>query len=252
MKAAHMPETCGTGDGPWRDPRTREQLYHFLAAAYLRPLTQEAVRRLMDASVLDELAALFGEEAVVALRNFAAGCRRDMDQELLQQEFMDLFAVPSGRQVTPFEDVYRGASVERRLGPLLGEHAVAVKRLYRAAGGEVEEGCKELPTHIGVELSFMSFLCAREAAACAVEEAASAAEPAARSHAQCAFYRTLQVRFLREHLNAWFPRLRCAIQESASSDLYRGLAALTQVVLEHDADAMLFAPSHGFAAAALH
>jgi putative dimethyl sulfoxide reductase chaperone len=240
MNAVHVPEACGPGDGSWADPRTREQLYCFLGAAYLRPLTQDALHRLMDASVLDGLATLFGEQAISALRGFAVG--RDIDCEHLQQEFMDLFAVPSGRQVTPFEDVYRGASAERRLGPLLGEHAVAVKRLYRAAGGEVGEGCTELPTHVGVELSFMSFLCAREAAVRGMSDGASAATPPAGSHASCAFYRTLQVRFLREHLNAWFPRLRCAIRERASSDLYRGLADLTQAVLEHDADEMLFAP----------
>ncbi|HET7796886.1 MAG TPA: molecular chaperone TorD family protein [Nevskia sp.] len=238
MNAVHVPETCGPRDGSWADPRTREQLYHFLGAAYLRPLTQDALHRLLDASVLDELAAVFGEQAIAALRGFATG--RNIDCEHLRQEFMDLFAVPSGLQVTPFEDVYRGASAGQRLGPLLGEHAVAVKRLYRPAGGEVGESCTELPTHVGVELSFMSFLCAREAAVCGMSDGASAAEPPAGSDAS--FYRTLQIRFLREHLNAWFPRLRRAIRERASSDLYRGLADLTQVVLERDADVILFAP----------
>jgi len=230
------------GDSAWLDPQAREQLYHFLAAAYLRPLTPEALRHLTDPDVLQELATLFGEEAIMTLSGFSRA-REETGGERLQQEFMDLFAVPAGRYVTPFEDVYRGASAERQLGPLLGEHAVAVKRLYRAAGGDVDESCKELPTHIGVELAFMSFLCGREAAARCAEGDASAVETGAGAPAPCAFYRTLQLRFLREHLNAWFPQLSEAIQERAASDLYRGLAELTEAVLQRDAAWLMSQPA---------
>ena len=235
----------GTANTSWRDPQTREQLYHFLAAAYLRPLTLEALRHLTDPGVLQELAALFGEEATVALKEFSTRGHGETRENTLQQEFMDLFAVPAGRYVTPFEDVYRGASAERPRGPLLGEHAVAVKRLYRAAGGDVGESCKELPTHVGVELAFMSFLCAREAAAQCGDGEPSVDERHAHAPAPCAYYRALQLRFLREHLNAWFPRLSNAIQEKASSGLYRGLAELTEVVLERDAAWLMAAPAPG-------
>ena len=242
-----------TADTSWRDPQTREQLYHFLAAAYLRPLTPEALRHLTDPGVLQELEALFGEEATVALREFSTGGRGETREEGLQQEFMDLFAVPTGRYVTPFEDVYRGASAEQQLGPLLGEHAVAVKRLYRAAAGEVDETCRELPTHVGVELAFMSFLCAREAAAQCGDGDASGSEGDAGISAPCSFYRSLQLRFLREHLNTWFPHLSNAIQKKASSGLYRGLAELTEVVLERDAAWLMSAPAPGVAVpAAVH
>ncbi len=221
----------GTRNSACLDPQARGQLYHFLAAAYLRPLTPEALRHVTDPGVLQELAALFGEEATLALRSFSASACGDD----LQQEFMDLFAVPTGRYVTPFEDVYRGASAERQLGPLLGECAVAVKGLYRAARAEVDENCKELPTHVGVELAFMSFLCEREAAARCGEGNARADEGGTSAPLRSVFYREFQLRFLSEHLNAWFPQLSRTIQENASSGLYRGLAALTQVVLERDA-----------------
>jgi len=240
------------GNGSWLDPQAREQLYHFLAAAYLRPLTPEALRHITDPGVLQELAALFGDEAIAALRGYAR-TREETGGDDLQQEFMDLFAVPAGRYVTPFEDVYRGASVAQQLGPLLGEHAVAVKRLYRAAGGDVDEGCKELPTHIGVELAFMSFLCARETAARCADGDAPAVAGDAHAAAPCAFYRTLQLRFLREHLNAWFPQLSGAIQARAASNLYRGLAELTEAVLQRDAAWLMSQPAPGGAAtAAVH
>jgi TorA maturation chaperone TorD len=239
------------------DPQARERLYHFLAAAFLRPLTPEALHQLTNPEVLNELAQMFGEEAIAALRDHAATSPGEAAAQSLQQEFMDLFAVPGGRYVTPFEDVYRGASPERKLGPLLGEHAVAVRRLYRAAGGEVEAHCKELPTHIGVELAFMSFLCAKEAAARCDDADASPSSEADASRSEedaqrqgCATerYRALQGMFLREHLNAWFPRLNRAIQEQAASGLYRGLAELTEAVLERDAAWLLSEPPSGVAA----
>lgn len=218
----------GTGEDYPLDPQARGQLYHFLASAYLRPLAPEALHHLTDPGVLRELASVFGEKATATLRSFLPNADAQRCRDDLQQEFMDLFAVPAGRYVTPFEDVYRGVSPERQLGPLLGEHAVAVKRLYRAAGADADESCKELPTHIGVELAFMSFLCSSEAAARSGETRAAAGDAAA----PCTFYRTLQLRFLREHLNAWFPQLCSAIRQRAASDFYRGIAELTEAVLE--------------------
>ena len=84
-----------TGNSSWLDPQTREQLYHFLAAAYLRPLRPEALRQITDPGVQQELAALFGEEALMALRRYSSSARA----EDLQQEFMNLFAVPARRKV---------------------------------------------------------------------------------------------------------------------------------------------------------
>lgn len=230
------------GNEPWMDPQARERLYHFLAAAFLRPLTPEALHQLTNPEVLNELAQAFGEEAIGALRDYAATSPGEAAAQSLQQEFMDLFAVPGGRYVTPFEDVYRGASPERKLGPLLGEHAVAVRRLYRAAGGEVEAHCKELPTHIGVELAFMSFLCAEEVAARMDIGGPFPGDDGAGATARGDRCRALQLRFLREHLNAWFPQLNRAIRERAASGMYRGLGELTQAVLERDATCRMSEP----------
>jgi len=209
-------------------PQARADLYHFLAAAYLGPLAPEAVGFITSKGVLQELYGVLGARAATALKALAAASRSAREPGELRQEYMDLFAVPAGRYVTPFEDVYRGATVERKLGPLMGERAIAVRRRYREAGAAVDSDCRELPTHVGVELAFMSFLCAREAGA-----QSGTGDPADRVHPS--FYRGLQLRFLREHLSAWFPQLSRAIQDKASSELYRGLAQLTEVVLERDA-----------------
>ncbi len=204
----------------------RAQMYSFLSALYLSPPAPEVVKRLTDVQCLDELESLLGEQAVKDLRQFAESADPEQAAPFLTQEFMDLFAVPTQRYLTPFEDVYRGSTVDGAevRGPLLGDRAIAVIRFFRAAGAEMEQPCKELPTHVGVELSFMSFLCEREAAAGRSPEAV---EPAR--------FRELQSRFLAEHLNRWVPELTAKMQAFTESPFYRGLATLTREFLLRDA-----------------
>jgi TorA maturation chaperone TorD len=219
-------------------------MYRFLADVYLHPPNQDLVRRIVDEDFLEELSSLFGEGAVADLGSFAATARMDGDLASLKQDFMGLFAVPTGRYVTPFEDVYRGESVngKQQRGPLLGERAVAVIRLYRAAGAEMVRACKELPTHIGVELSFMGFLCEREAAA--TDDDAVDVPPQQGLARAMGFikYRELQVRFLQEHLNTWFPQLSRSIQANATGQLYRGLSLVTEEFLKRDTASLLARP----------
>ncbi len=212
-------------------PGGRANMYRFLAAAYRGPLTREALRVARDEEFLDELGGLYGEPAVTELRSFAAG-DGVRDWETMKQEYMDIFAVPTGRYVMPFEDVYRGETVDGRQmrGPLLGERAIAVQRRYREAGAEMDRAGRELPTHIGVELAFMDFLCSMEAAE--PDSAVGGVSPGERERRD--LYRNLQRHFLHEHLNAWFPSLSRAIQAGARHALYRGLAQLTEAVIERD------------------
>jgi TorA maturation chaperone TorD len=219
-----------------QEAEARGNMYGFLATVYLRPPEQDLVRQVVAEDFLEELSSLFGGEAVAALKNFAATAHIDKAIPSLKQEYMDLFAVPTGRYVTPFEDVYRGKPVEgkQERGPLLGERAIAVRRIYREAGAEMDRECKELPTHIGVELSFMSFLCEREAAAIRNEGREALRDQEKRKAMDSSRYRELQVRFLQEHLNDWFPQLSQAIQANAKSLFYKGLALITAEFLARD------------------
>jgi TorA maturation chaperone TorD len=88
-----------------QDAEARGNMYRFLSAVYLRPPTEELVRRLADNDFLDELSSLFGGETVEDLRKLAATVHPDKQWGTLKQEYMDLFAVPTGRYITPFEDV---------------------------------------------------------------------------------------------------------------------------------------------------
>ena len=223
-----------------QDAEARGNLYRFLSNVYLRPLNRELLRPIVDKGFLEGLSALFGEESVANLKTFAASPHVDKDLASLKQEYMGLFAVPTGQYVAPFEDVYRGESVngEQHRGPLLGERAVAVKRIYREAGAEMDRVCKELPTHIGVELSFMSFLCERQAAALRIEQGV---EPLGQDEEQVMHSVTcheLQTRFLQDHLTAWFPQLHRSIQANTKSSLYRGLAQVTEALLAQESSSL--------------
>lgn len=223
-----------------QDAEARGNMYRFLSAGYLSPPTPDLVRRVVDADFLDELSSLFGEEAVAVLREFAATAHPAEDLGSLKQEYMDLFAVPTGRYVTPFEDVYRGTTADgkQERGPLLGVRAIAVRRRYRQAGAEMDRGCKELPTHIGVELAFMGFLCESEAAAIRSETRHALPHEERGNVPDSTEYRKLQIRFLQEHLNDWFPQLSRSIQANAKSHFYRGLAVITEEFLVRDMESL--------------
>ena len=223
------------------DAQARADMYAFLAAVYLRPPTSDLMRYLLAEDFLEELSSLFGEEIVADLKKFAADTHPDSDFTAVDQEYMNLFAVPTGRYVTPFEDVYRGITsggMSQR-GPLLGERAIAARRIYRAAGADMDRTCKELPTHIGVELSYMSFLCERQAAAIIDEAEQVLPHEKKRTAADSVRYHELQIKFIMEHLNAWFPQLSRSIQANAKSNFYRGMARITEAFLAHDTAGLL-------------
>jgi putative dimethyl sulfoxide reductase chaperone len=219
-----------------QDAQARADMYAFLAAVYLRPPTADLMRHLLAEDSLEELSSLYGEEVVADLKKFAADTHPGGDFAAVGQEYMNLFAVPTGGYVAPFEDVYQGQTVEGILKkrPLLGERAIAARRIYRAGGADMDRACKELPTHIGVELSYMRFLCEREAAAIRDEEGQVLPAMEKRAAAVSVRYRILQKKFLIEHLNAWFPLLSRSIQANAKSNFYRGLARITEAFLAYD------------------
>jgi len=230
-------------DGPTtqQDAQARADMYSFLSAIYLRPPTPDLVRYLLGEDLLWELYSLFGEESVAELKQFAASGYLDNDFASIDLEYINLFAVPTGRYVTPFEDVYRGIAVGGMLqrGPLFGEQAIATRREYREAGADMDRACMELPTHIGVELSFMSFLCEREAAAIRDEEEQKQPTDVKRTAVGPIKYRELQIKFLNQHLNAWFPQLNRSIQANAKSPFYRWMAQITASFLAYDTAGLL-------------
>jgi TorA maturation chaperone TorD len=219
-----------------QDAEARAIMYRFLAAVYLISPNEDLLRHMLAMDFLAELSTFLGQEAVADLKQFAATADLDKVIAFLKQEYMDLFAVPTGRYVIPFEDVYLGRTSEgkQERGPLMGQRAIAVRKMFRKAGAQMDQACKELPTHIGVELAFMSFLCERESAKLGGEEGKALPDQKKRNTMDSVRYRELQIRFLQKHLNAWFPQLNQSIQANAKTQFYRGLASITAAFLVRD------------------
>lgn len=223
-------------DSAYQDAVARGNMYRFLSAIYLQAPTKDLVLNMIDSEFLEDLASLFSGSPLPELNNYAESVDLENDFGAIQQDYMDMFAVPAGRYVTPFEDVYRGTRMDgnQERGPLLGVQAIAVKIMYRIAGAEMDRACKELPTHIGVELAFMNFLCESEAAAINDERATVPPVVETSTESSISIYRELQRRFLQAHLNDWFPQLSQAIQEKATTPFYRALAQVTEEFIARD------------------
>jgi len=221
----------------------REAMYAFLAAVFLQPISEKFLQQISDQSFLTELSDLFHGKAFNELERYLTSLNQeDLGNEVdrLKREYMSLFAVPTGRYVAPFEDIYLGKNQngQTHRGPLLGVRAIAVKRLYREAGAQMDYLRKELPNHVGVELSFMRFLCERQAHTFVAESEDAYSNMDSNEFSQWEVYRAYQIRFLSEHLNHWFPLLNEEIQEKSNQVFYRTISNLTQEYLAHDLESL--------------
>ncbi len=230
-----MTSTAGSHAGTTADlAEGRAGVYGALATLFLDPPSAELVSGLLDLSASADTAELFGGPGAACLRRYAAAYRGDIGP--LQQEFHDLFRVPLGRYVMPYEAVYRDERVvgeARARGLLMGPSTLAVMAAYRESGLHVSSEAGELPDHVGIELSFMALLCGRE------QEAWQAAD---QEGARRIMRR--EQRFLEEHLLRWVPALSRRIAENAQTDFYRGVALLTEEFLLADAATLARAFHH--------
>lgn len=222
----------------WETAQIREAIYSFLSSVYLQPISEESLQHICDEDFINELTEVLPGDATVDLQQYLSSLNLEfLTDELsaLRQEYMSLFSVPTGRYVTPFEDIYRGKTTDGQphRGPLLGVRAIAAKQLYREAGAEIDVMTKELPNHVGVELSFMRFLCGREATSILDdikdEKIADTSE-----FSQAEIYRAYQIRFLGEHLTRWFPEFNEEIQKKSPHVFYRSVSNMAQLYLQQD------------------
>ncbi len=139
----------------------------------------------------------------------------------LRSEYIDTFQV--GRPATPcplYESSYIGGG-----GPMIGWVVSNVERSYVAGGFSLADKAKgDLPDHLGLELEYMSILCAKETDARdedRVDDAASSLR--------------LQRAFLHQHLLRWIKlvtdKLRLVTDEKS---LYHQLADVTYAFVVHD------------------
>lgn len=201
-------------------------LYRFLADSYLRPpdsSLKESLRRLSCDALSHEA---FPGEVGQALWRFLSAAEDLTDIDALKREFNNLFVVPLGSYVTPYESVYRDTreiAGKKVSGLLMGPSAQDVIRWYHQAGVEVSDEIKELPDHVGLELGFMAHLCEKE-------------HDARLDHNEDLVERIRETQrgFLENHLTCWIPLLVGKIEEKTRSPFYIALAHLTRAFVEFD------------------
>ena len=182
------------------------------------------------------------DDSVRTLREMAAelgvACPNGFSLSELDQEYMDLFVVPTSRYVAPYESVFRDewplpAGLRRGSNPaetggtvkglLMGESTLDVRQCYLQAGLLAEE---DLPDHISNELFFLAHL---------YESEADASESEAHVIAE------LRERFRREHVVTWIGELRERVAERDLLGYYRAALEVAEAVLQKEADAVVVA-----------
>jgi putative dimethyl sulfoxide reductase chaperone len=118
----------------------------------------------------------------------------------------------------PFESVYTS---EKRL--LMQEARDEVLAIYRSVGIEKDSSWKESEDHIALELEFMQILTNRITTCFENKD-----------EEQAFTYLATQLNFMEDHLMSWVPMMTADLKRFAKTDLYRGLAFLTDGILETD------------------
>jgi TorA maturation chaperone TorD len=207
--------------------RCRTQMYGFLCTAFLEPPDEEFLKNLTDEILQKELGDLFGREVRAFLAKKANGTPAGIPE--IRQDFMDLFKVPLGSYMAPYESVYRDerdVGGKKVRGLLMGPSTVAVQEIYKRAGASIDKtNFKELPDHIATELAFMSFLCTREWDAWKRDDEGEAKDTI-----------KLEREFLDDHLEKWTPALCENIRKRAKTPVYKGIAALLESFLKMEAE----------------
>ncbi len=208
-------------DVSWKE---LSEVYAFVGNSLLKPMTQtsdvglepafwEAFPTFGSSEVAGACAALAAY--ALAAREAAASDGRDA-VECCAVEYTRLFVGPPRPAAAPWETMYRGGAAVGGATVGFGQATFEMRALLREAGLEVKNENNQYEDHIGIELLYLSALCAR-----AAEGEGKVAE---------------EVRaFAEDRLLAWLPFLRAAAEEAAPDGYLPLLLAL--------ADALLRVPS---------
>ena len=193
----------------------RNEFYTWLSGIFLTPPAAEMRAIALNPEFHDGLVETLGEDAVADLKTWSAS---PTELEALHLDYDELFRIPKGRYVTPFESVYREPYVDgkgRQRRRLMGDCTQQVMRYYTAAGAEFSRFnvVSRMPDFIGAELSFMAWLCQAEVAAAEGDDGAQVAE-----------LQALQRRFVDEHLSQWVPGFCDTLAKNDAGGYYGAIA----------------------------
>ncbi len=183
-----------------------------LARAFLppqEPAAYDAIK-LHLADDLGELAAALNYPAADQLRDLRLAVARIPDHLTLLQAYSHLFLAPP---------VPVTLNAGRYLdGAVMGRATLAIEKYYQQAGLERAGSFHDLPDHIALQLEFVAYLCASEAAGGASSMKAE--------------------EFLTSFVRYWLPPFVTALERACTLEtpagLYLCLARLLQVAVDHD------------------
>ena len=204
----------------------RRDLYRFLSTAFLESPGPELLEHLRDDAFQAALADWFSPTVVENFQHVAEAMDAEGFSNSARLEFTNLFLVPGGQHIAPYESVFRDTrEIEGReiSGLLMGQSALDVQQWYRLAALEISSDFKELPDHIGLEFHYLAYLCDREQAF------GDAGDSAKQTRA-----REMQRDFLKAHVLSWLGALAEKIRAKAALPLYPAIASLAVEFCQND------------------
>lgn len=187
----------------------REDLCRFLSACYYEPAAEFAEEKLFDSllAAARRVDPALADQARKLGEAFAA-----QDLQTLLVDYTRLFLGPVQALANPYGTSWLGAPAQADAPP-----ASTVLDLYSEGGFELDDEFAELPDHVAVELEFLYML------TFAMNRASQTGKPDDLSAAK-----SLQQRFLDEHLGVWIAPFAAAVAAGAETAFYRELAAFTE------------------------
>lgn len=193
------------------EAKAQADTYAFLSSVFLSEPTEDQVKGLNEVLKILNLPSL-----------------NSFTLEELKRAYFDLFVIPNPRYVKPYESVFMdkipmgfAGNPEQGVPPktkyieglLMGESVQDVSKLYKQEGVYPE---RELPDHIGNEISFLAYL--------ALKESESSGDETIR-------LRKLQEDFKKKHVLRWIGRLERRIARHDNTGYYRNAVSATHILL---------------------
>jgi TorA maturation chaperone TorD len=188
---------------------SRAVVYRYLSDALRHP----SRAMLSEREWAPALEVALEEAGEAALTSLAQACLAlGADRERVESDYGRIIGHTPRAGVPPYESEWLGAA-----GDLLQFHQMSdVSAFYSAFGLKLNAACDERVDHIGIELAFLQFLCAKEA---------WAASRGDKRLAESA--RDAQRGFLRDHLARWTPAFCRKLGACGCEGFYHALAAFT-------------------------
>ena len=195
--------------------RVRSSTYYHLARLCEPPgpfLREERVLEALHAAVAAVNPAAAEHAAALAKALEREGLER------VRREHMKLFVGPEQLLAPPYGSVYLDQQRE-----LMGPSTMAVMKLYGEAGLRPADDLKDAPDHVRVELDVMHLV---------IERTRDAVREGEWMRAERLM--RVQAAMLQNHLSRWVTPFAKVIRTGSTTDFYRHLADLLEVVIKQE------------------